>query len=116
METPGYELNDGPKTKVILTRREFNERFDKADENPDEPEIREDIEHIWAWFWQLHARRQNGANGPQAISYPEIDAWSRITGELLLREEVGILIRMDDGYRQALAEEMEVQRKARAAS
>jgi hypothetical protein len=86
-----------------------------SDEAPDQPEISDDYEHVWTWFWQLNARRQQGMNGPQAITFTEIEAWSRLTGERLLREEITILIRMDDGYRQALAEEMEVQRKARAA-
>ncbi len=52
-------------------------------------------------------------SGPQPISYVEIDAWSRLTGETVTREELAVLIQMDDGYRLALAEELEVQRKAR---
>ncbi|MBN7804911.1 hypothetical protein JZX86_05970 [Agrobacterium rosae] len=103
------------KSKIILSRREFNERFGRDDENPDQPEISDEGQHLWAWFWHLHARRLQGMNGPQPITYADIDIWSRMTGEAVLREEVAILIRMDDGYRIALAEEMEVHRKAREA-
>lgn len=51
-------------------------------------------------------------NGPQPLTYAEIASWSRMTGEILLREELAILTDMDDAYLSALAEEREAQRVA----
>ena len=44
-------------------------------------------------------------NGPQPLTYAEIASWSRLTGEILLREEITILADMDDAYLDALANE-----------
>ncbi|QFI65794.1 hypothetical protein EKH55_0920 [Sinorhizobium alkalisoli] len=51
-------------------------------------------------------------SGPQPLTYEEITSWSRLTGEILLREEIAILIDMDDAYLDALAKEREAQRVA----
>lgn len=87
------------------------ERFGR-DELVQEPEIPEDGEHIWAWFWTLNRRRQHGMNGPQPLAYDEIGAWARMTGEPIMREELHIITDMDDAYLTALANEREAQRVA----
>jgi hypothetical protein len=53
-----------------------------------------------------------GMDGPLALSYPEIEVWSRLTGEIVLREELSIITSMDDAYLSALAKEREAQRAA----
>ncbi|MGX5719928.1 phage tail assembly chaperone [Shinella zoogloeoides] len=77
-----------------------------------EPEIPEEGEHLWEWFWHLSGRRMQGMDGPLALTYPEIRSWSEMTGEVLLREEMAVLIGMDDAYLSALAKEREAQREA----
>lgn len=77
-----------------------------------DPDIPEDGEVLWVSFWALNRRRQQGMSGPQPLSYFEISSWSRLTGEILLREEIAILTDMDDDYLDALAKEREAQRVA----
>lgn len=72
----------------------------------------EDGENLWSVFWQLNRRRQQGFNGPQPISLTEIALWLRMTGEILLREELSIILDMDDAYLSSLAEVREDQAKA----
>lgn len=87
------------------------ERFDRA-ALIEEPDIPEEGEHIWLWFWQLSRRRQQGVDGPQPLTYTEISECSRMTGEILLREEIAVITDMDDAYLDALAKEREAQRVA----
>lgn len=87
------------------------ERFGKGDLVP-EIDLPEDAEHLWDWFWEINRRRQSGMNGPQPISHEAIAMWSAMTGEILLREELKILTRMDDAYVSAVAKAHEDQQKA----
>lgn len=45
-----------------------------------------------------------GFAGPDPIRLPDIAAWSSLTGNILLREEVTILRRLDFAFLQTLAE------------
>lgn len=95
--------------KETLSRRKLYERFNVAHLNQDiEPP--EDGEHIWSWFWELSNKRHQGMNGPQPLTYPDINMWSRMTGTILLREEIAILMQMDDAYIAAVADEHKAQR------
>lgn len=87
------------------------ERFGR-DELIQEPDVPEEGESLWTAFWGLNRRRPQGMSGPQPLSYVEIASWSRLTGEILLREEITILTDMDDSYLEALAKEREAQRVA----
>lgn len=87
------------------------ERFGR-DELIQEPEVPEEGESLWTAFWGLNRRRPQGMSGPQPLTYAEIASWSRLTGEILLREEITILTDMDDAYLEALAKEREAQRVA----
>lgn len=78
-----------------------------------EPDIPEEGEHLWEWFWRLSGRRVQGMDGPLALTYPEIRAWSEMTGEIVLREEVAVILSMDDGYLGALAKVREDQRASK---
>lgn len=77
-----------------------------------EPEIPEEGESLWMAFWRLNRRRPQGMNGPQPLTYAEIACWSRLTGEILIREEITIITDMDDAYLDALAKEREAQNAA----
>ena len=46
--------------------------------------------HIWEWFCEL-AR----STGDQPLSYPALDAWSRLTGHRPRPWEVALLIAID---------------------
>lgn len=96
--------------KETLSRREMNERFGQGHLNP-EVEPPEDGEHLWEWFWHLSGHRHQGMNGPQPLTYQDVETWSRMTGTLLLREEVLILMQMDTAFLNAVADEHEEQRK-----
>jgi hypothetical protein len=104
-------LDRGRDGKDIVSKREMYERFGR-DELIQEPEVPEEGESLWTAFWGLNRRRPQGMNAPQPLTYSEIDAWSRLTGEILLREEIAILTYMDDAYLDALSSEREAQRVA----
>lgn len=109
-EMPWHELKGIGGAKEAITRRELNERFGQSDKTPDiEPP--DEGEHLWEWFWGLSSRRQQGMNGPQPLSYQEIAIWSRLTGTILLREELAALSQMDAAYLNAVAEEQSAQRR-----
>jgi len=74
--------------------------------------VPDDAEHVWDWFWQINRRRQQGMNGPQPTSYETIALWSAMTGERPLREELAILMRMDDAYVDAVAKAHDDQQRA----
>ena len=96
------------------TRRERNERFDCEDQNP-EIEPPEDGKWLWDWFLELNACRSQGFSAPNAVTFPDLESWSRLTGNIIRREEIAIIRRMDDAFLAALAEEREEQRKRREA-
>ncbi|MDO6966988.1 phage tail assembly chaperone [Rhizobium alvei] len=87
------------------------ERFGR-DDLIQTPDIPEEGESLWSAFWALNRRRQHGMNGPQPLTYSEIGFWSRLTGEILLRDEITIIIEMDDAYIVALEKERDAQRVA----
>lgn len=59
-------------------------------------------EHLWDWFWELSRRRRSG---PEALTFAEIGEWQRLTRVQVRPEEVGILMRMDDAFLDAVREE-----------
>lgn len=61
----------------------------------DPPEIPRGGEHLWAWFWELDAGRTAGFGGLEPLSYPDILAWSQLTGVRLLPIETAILKALD---------------------
>lgn len=69
------------------------------------------FEWLWTWFWELSATRRQGPNGPDPISYADIEVWARLTGNQVLREEIAILRRMDEAFLSALTEEYREQRE-----
>lgn len=71
----------------------------------------EDCAWLWDWFWELSSARRHGPNGPDPITYHDILVWSQMTGNQLLREEIGIIRSMDDAFLGALAKERSEQRE-----
>ncbi|TPM39582.1 hypothetical protein [Mesorhizobium sp. B2-3-4] len=63
-----------------------------------------DYAYLIDWFWDLSSARSMGFAGPDPIRLTDISAWSSLTGNMLLREEIGILRRLDFAFLQTLAE------------
>ncbi len=76
-----------------------------AEKNPDEILPADSWLHLWVWFWHLDGQRENGHSGPQPLNYLQLDAWQRLTGEIVRREEIKILLNMDCVYLSALRKE-----------
>ncbi|WP_435052260.1 phage tail assembly chaperone [Geoanaerobacter pelophilus] len=64
---------------------------------PDEPPMPAEVEHIWTWFQELSATR-GGGFGPAPITYQEIEAWSRLTGNRPTPWEVTQIKMLDAEY------------------
>lgn len=62
----------------------------------DGPPYPHGFEYLWLWYIEVSAGRQSGMNGPNPISWSEIDSWSRMTRRHPQAWEVDI-IKMIDG-------------------
>lgn len=62
-------------------------------------------EYLWDWFWEAARGRQDGMNGPLALSAGELLSWASLTGAIVRPEEWAILRDMDGAYLAAVAEE-----------
>lgn|GEM_PF-909392 len=87
------------------TRRQRNERFEIATPDVDLPD---EGAHVWAWFWDLSARRRAG---PEALSFSDVGDWQRLLQLDLLPQEVGMLMAMDDKYLAAVREDQAAARE-----
>lgn len=85
------------------TRRDRNQRFG-VHPGP-EAEVPPTCDHIWQWFCDLSACRSHADSGPQPISHQEIQAWSRLTGQIITPEEVDILRAMDKAFLREMSRE-----------
>jgi hypothetical protein len=72
---------------------------------PDEPDIPIEVEHVWAWFWELSSQRRSGLGGAEAFSWSEISAWMTLTQTPVIPQEIEMLTAMDLAYRTAASEE-----------
>ena len=62
---------------------------------PEPPDIPPALEHLWAWFWQLRTANPSAGFGPAPLSFGEMDAWQRVTGNRLEPWHVDTLLAMD---------------------
>jgi hypothetical protein len=62
------------------------------------PEFPELLEYVWTAFLLLNSTRGQGFSGPIPISYQEIDAWQRMTHNVLLPWEVEVVKKLDTVY------------------
>jgi hypothetical protein len=87
---------DGPKDDQ-RTRRE---RYTDMGRPPPEPDVPAEGAWLWVWFWEVAAARpEQGA----PLSWGELAAWQRLTGEIVQPHEARLLMRMDAAYRDQLA-------------
>lgn len=77
---------------------------DKAEELLLGPGCPAAARHLWDIFLALHASRGSNGYGGLPISFMEIDAYQRLTGAELSREEVGLLRAADATALRVMAE------------
>lgn len=74
-----------------------------------EPSLSPAASHLWGWFMDMHQSRQAGLDGDLPLSLSDMEAWQRLTGTIVLREEWAILRAIDAAFisesRQIAAEE-----------
>lgn len=56
-----------------------------------------ELEHIWIWFLELNATRQNGM-GVNPISFTEIKSWIDVTEKSISQFELKALRAIDQAY------------------
>lgn len=54
-----------------------------------------ELEYLLGWAIELGEGRRYGMNGPEPISYTDIDAWARLTGRAPAPHEVQALVLLD---------------------
>jgi hypothetical protein len=62
-------------------------------------------EHIWNWFWQLDAGREETLSGLARISHRQIESWRALTGNVVRDHEMQIILAMDRARSEASAPE-----------
>lgn len=56
-----------------------------------------ELDYIWSIYSRLR-RRKGGANGPEPIQWPDIDAFRRVTGTHLSQWEIELIEALDNLY------------------
>lgn len=64
----------------------------------DGPPIPFRLAHVWQWFLELHQARGSNGWGPNAISYGDLYAWSRLTLRLPRPAEIEALFAVDAAF------------------
>lgn len=71
-------------------------------DNP--PVIPPAVTHVWAWFFELNRARQSGM-GLNPLSWGEIDAYCRLTGQRMQRWELNLLAIFDTAFLDVMQKE-----------
>lgn len=59
------------------------------------PEVPEPLAYLWDWFVEMDRTRTSGVNGPDPLTYPIIESWSRLTGRSPSPLEVETILFLD---------------------
>ena len=94
------------------TRRERNRRFGITSPVLIDIDDDEDCQRLVRVFWQVSRLRTAGMGGPDPLLPQTILSWLQIQGEMIPREELELLMRMDMAFLSAWRRE---QAKAREA-
>lgn len=62
------------------------------------PPLPTDLAHIWGWFTELSAARGSSGFGPNPISYPDILAWTLLTGTVIRPAEIAAITAVDHAW------------------
>ena len=68
-------------------------------------------ENIFDWFWRIRRKLRSGMNGPEPIGYDDLYMFMRVTGEIIDRDEIPLLLEIDDVYISTVQEEHELSLK-----
>ena len=64
----------------------------------DAPSLPDGLATLWSDFMDLHSSRSVGMGGAGPISYSDLDAWQRVTGNRLERWQIKAIRRADNAY------------------
>lgn len=62
------------------------------------------LRYLHTWFEELSRSRTVGMNGPDPITYPLVDAWSRLTDRRPDPHEIEALFILDAAWRSSAME------------
>lgn len=85
------------------TRRQLNERFEV-----ESPRVRppQQGRYLWDWYSDASSTRRTDNGNPQLLTPLEWQAWADINGEMVRKEEFGVLMQMDRAFVFALRKEI----------
>lgn len=84
------------------TRAEYLTRYEETESIP-EIDWPEWLDYLWDIFWQIGTERQDGPNGPQPLTSPQIQSWLALRQQSLNTDELETLSRMDQEHLTAYA-------------
>lgn len=82
----------------MLARAKTDARRQEIEKNLSGPALPPAGLYLWGWFHELSNARGSGGFGAAAISYPDILAWSRLTGRRPAPWEVDVIKALDVAY------------------
>lgn len=87
----------------MLARARTDERRRQIEADLAVPEMPSEALYLWSAFRRLSGRRGSSGFGPLAISWPEIDAFQRLTCAALAPWEIEILEMLDHLFLKTMA-------------
>lgn len=82
----------------------LRQHLEQAGKEVEIPEVPYGYFYLVRWFGELDSTRGSNGFGPNPITYPDIDAWSRLTGANPESWEVSVIMKMDAARRAAFNE------------
>lgn len=64
------------------------------------------LSYIWAAFSVLNRRRSQGMNGPNPITFMEVDSWIKTTDQVIKPKDVETILKLDDVFLKVLSEKV----------
>jgi len=58
----------------------------------------------WRWWMELHQGRGQGGLGPAGLTWSDLQAWSRFTGNELSGEDVAMIFAIDHAWLRVVNE------------
>jgi hypothetical protein len=107
----GEVEGDSTASKMI----EVNRRATRLPRSEREPPFPLHDAYLFAIFQELNASRSSNGFGYNPLSYTEIDAYRRMTGQMLNPWQVKMLMRIDQIFLAASAKGQEVKAKTSSA-
>jgi hypothetical protein len=74
---------------------------------PEEPAFPDDLDYLWLWFCEIADGVAENGMAPAGVSWVDLSAWCRVTGELLEPWEARLLVRLGALRAAILAEKIQ---------